>query len=112
MEAMSLYCGLAQRGASKSSPQKFLVALGLLMAAGVAIFSGCGGAVSSTNSTPPPATPTITSFTPAGGPTGTSITVTGTNLTGATSVSIGGVAATTFSVVSATSLTATVAIGA
>jgi hypothetical protein len=48
--------------------------------------------------------PTIVSFTPTSGGAGTTITLTGTNLTGATEVRIGSVLAT-FTVVSATSLT-------
>jgi formylglycine-generating enzyme required for sulfatase activity/CxxC motif-containing protein (DUF1111 family)/subtilisin-like proprotein convertase family protein len=54
------------------------------------------------------ATPTISSVSPNTGSTsgGTAITITGTNLTGASSVTIGGVAATSVSVVSATTVTA------
>jgi hypothetical protein len=52
--------------------------------------------------------PTITSFTPTSGPVGTSVVITGTNLTGATVVSFNGVNATTFTVNSATQITATV----
>ena len=52
--------------------------------------------------------PTITSFTPASACTGTTVTITGTNFTGATIVSFGGTAATSFSVVSTTSITAVV----
>jgi formylglycine-generating enzyme required for sulfatase activity len=53
-------------------------------------------------------TPSISSVTPNVGPTagGTAITITGTNLTGTSSVTIGGVAATSVSVVSATTVTA------
>jgi IPT/TIG domain len=40
------------------------------------------------------ALPTITSFTPTAGPVGTTVTITGTNLTGATSVKFNGVSAT------------------
>jgi len=40
------------------------------------------------------AMPTITSFTPTAGPVGTTVTITGTNLTGATSVKFNGVSAT------------------
>jgi hypothetical protein len=40
------------------------------------------------------AVPTITSFTPTAGPVGTTVTITGTNLTGATSVKFNGVSAT------------------
>jgi len=56
--------------------------------------------------------PTITSFTPSSGTTGTSITITGTNFNGATAVSFGGIAAQSFIVNSATSITAIVAGGA
>jgi len=55
--------------------------------------------------------PTVTSFTPAAGPAGTSVTLTGTGLTGATTVAFHGAAAT-FTVVSATQITATVPSGA
>ncbi len=61
--------------------------------------------------TPAPA-PVITSFTPASGPPGTTVTITGTNFTGATSVSFGGVAASSFTVLNDTTITAIVAGGA
>jgi hypothetical protein len=65
-----------------------------------------GGTGSSlTNFTVPP--PTITSFTPTFGPVGASVTITGTNFTGATAVTFNNVAAT-FVVNSATQITATV----
>jgi len=54
------------------------------------------------------AAPSITSFTPTQGALGTSVTITGSGFTGATSVTFGGVAATTFAVSSDTSVTATV----
>lgn len=57
-------------------------------------------------------TPIITSFTPNTGAAGTTITITGTNFTGATSVSFGGVAATSFAVVNPTTITAVVGTGA
>lgn len=55
------------------------------------------------------AAPTLTGITPNSGTTagGTSVTITGTDLTGATDVSIGGVAATDITVVSSTKITAT-----
>jgi IPT/TIG domain len=53
------------------------------------------------------ATPTITSFTPTSGPVGTSVKIAGTNFTGTTSVTFNNVAAT-FTVNSATQITATV----
>ena len=52
--------------------------------------------------------PTVTSFTPPSGPVGTSVTIAGTNFTGATAVKFNGMAATTFTVNSATQITATV----
>ncbi len=54
------------------------------------------------------ATPTVTQLAPSSGPTsgGTSVTVTGTNLTGATAVSFGSTSAASFTVNSATSITA------
>ncbi len=56
----------------------------------------------------PPAVPTVTAINPPRGVTGggTAVTITGTNFTGASSVTIGGVAAP-FTVASATSITAT-----
>ena len=56
--------------------------------------------------TPPPA-PTVTSVSPSSGATagGTAITITGTDFTGATGVTIGGAAATSVTVVNATTIT-------
>ena len=53
--------------------------------------------------------PTVTRVSPSSGPAagGTSVTIAGTNFTGATAVSFGGTAASTFTVTSATSITAT-----
>jgi large repetitive protein len=59
-----------------------------------------------------PSGPTITSFTPTFGLAGTKVTITGTNFTGATQVMIGSKADPTFTVVSNTSITATVQNGA
>ncbi|MFC0513391.1 glycosyl hydrolase family 18 protein [Mucilaginibacter angelicae] len=56
--------------------------------------------------------PTISSFSPTTSPTGQSVTVTGTNFTGASAVSFGGVPSTLFTVNSPTSLTAMVGSGA
>ena len=58
------------------------------------------------------ALPTLTSFTPTSGPEGTSVKITGTNFTGATSVTFNEVSATRFNVVSSTKITATVPAGA
>src|SRR5207244_707891 len=55
--------------------------------------------------------PTITSFTPTSGPVGTRVTISGTNFTGATTVTFNGVSAS-FTVTSATTIQATVPTGA
>ncbi|HEX5642477.1 MAG TPA: IPT/TIG domain-containing protein [Thermoleophilia bacterium] len=61
---------------------------------------------------PPSALPVITGFSPASGTVGTSVTLTGTGFTGATSVKFGGTAATSFSVVGDTQITTAVPAGA
>ena len=57
--------------------------------------------------------PTVTAISPNAGPTagGTAVTITGTNFTGATSVTIGGAATTSVVVVNATTITATTPAG-
>lgn len=62
--------------------------------------------------TPPASPPTITSFTPSPACSGATVTINGTNLTGASAVSFGGTAATSYTVVSATQITAVVGAGA
>jgi uncharacterized repeat protein (TIGR03803 family) len=57
-------------------------------------------------------TPTILSFSPTSGAVGTVVQITGNGFTGATSVTFGGVKATSFSVNSSTKITATVPTGA
>ena len=59
-----------------------------------------------------PVAPTLTSISPNPAAVGTSVTLTGTNLTGASGVSFNGTAATTLAVVNATTVTATVPTGA
>ena len=56
--------------------------------------------------------PSITSFTPTSGPVGTSVAVKGNTLTGTTSVTFGGVAATSYQVISDTEVDALVPTGA
>jgi hypothetical protein len=53
--------------------------------------------------------PTITSFSPSSGPTGTFVTINGTNLLGAKSVTFGGTEASIFAVISGSQITAVVA---
>jgi len=60
----------------------------------------------------PIAAATITGFSPASGPIGTSVTINGTGFTGATGVQFNGTAATNVVVVSDTQITATVPSGA
>ncbi|MGD0855571.1 MAG: SBBP repeat-containing protein [Dehalococcoidia bacterium] len=55
--------------------------------------------------------PTITSFTPTSGDSGTKVIITGTNFTGATAVSFGGMRAASFIVNSDTQITATTGTG-
>jgi len=62
--------------------------------------------------TPPPAAPTISSFTPTSGPVGTSVSITGTHFTSDSKATFNGVTATTLSVTSDTSISATVPSGA
>jgi hypothetical protein len=74
-----------------------------------------GGTATSTAAytvTVPVPVPTIASFAPASGPVGATVTVTGTNLTGASAVTLNGVAVTGFTVVNATTLTFVVPAGA
>ncbi len=56
--------------------------------------------------------PVVVSFAPASGPEGSTVVVRGTGFTGATRVAFGGIAAVTFTVNSATQITATVPVGA
>jgi hypothetical protein len=75
---------------------------------GLVAVTTAGGTATSTGAftvTVPVPAPTIASFTPATGGVGTTVTITGTNFTGATAVSIGTLAIPSFTVVSATSIT-------
>lgn len=72
--------------------------------------SSCG----KKDSPAPPVIPkaTIASFAPTAASTGDTVTITGTNFTGATGVSFGGSAAASFKIVSATSIQAVIGAGA
>lgn len=80
-------------------------------ASGSVTVTGANGAASFTGITlvQPP---TITAFTPTSTGSGATVTINGTNFTGATAVSFGEVAATSFTVVSPTVITAVVGNGA
>src|SRR5207245_2610585 len=70
-----------------------------------------GGTATSTSAFTVVSAPAITSFTPTSGPVGSSATISGTNFTGATAVTVNGVSAS-FTVTSATAIQALVPAGA
>jgi len=77
----------------------------------IAIVTPAGTATSANNFTVNAATPTIAGFSPTSGVVGASVTITGTNFTGATGVKFNGTTAT-FSVMDASHIAATVPSGA
>ncbi|GAB2964701.1 hypothetical protein GCM10027048_37650 [Hymenobacter coalescens] len=77
----------------------------------IGVNTGGSTGFSATNFTVTAPAPTISSFTPASGPAGTSVTLTGANFTGATAVRFNSLAAT-FTVNSATQITTSVPTGA
>jgi aryl-phospho-beta-D-glucosidase BglC (GH1 family) len=74
----------------------------------IAVFNPAHSAFSGSNFTVTGGGPTITGISPTSGPVGTSVMITGTALSGTSQVKFNDVAATSFSVASATSVTATV----
>ncbi|MDO7849881.1 T9SS type A sorting domain-containing protein, partial [Hymenobacter sp. M29] len=79
-------------------------------ATGNVVVTTAGGASNGVLFTVLPAT--ITSMSPASGPVGTIVTLTGTGLAGVTGVTLNGVTVTTFTVVNGTTITFTVPTGA
>jgi hypothetical protein len=77
----------------------------------IAVNNAYGSGASTASFTVTAAAPVITSFTPTSGAVGTTVTVNGSNFTGATAVRFGTVAATSFTVVSASQVTAVVPSG-
>ena len=77
----------------------------------ISVASPAGAGTTATNLTVP-ATPAISGFTPASGNVGVSLTINGANFTGATVVAFNGTAATTWSVLTDTTISATVPVGA
>jgi IPT/TIG domain-containing protein len=77
----------------------------------ISVTNPAGTATSAQKFTVTTSKPTISSFSPTSGPVGTSVTINGTNFTGATSVKFGGVSGT-FVVNSSIKITAVVPAGA
>ena len=79
----------------------------------IAVLNAGNEGISSANFTvTPSAVPTVSGFSPASGPLGTLVTITGTNFTGTTAVTFNGTNTTSFQVSSDTQLTAVVPSGA
>ncbi len=77
----------------------------------ISVVTAGGTATSAASFTVTPPAPTITGFAPTSGLAGSTVTITGTNLSGATAVTFNGTAAT-FTVSNATQVTTTVPAGA
>ena len=94
------------------APWRALWCFFLTMCLGLLSACGGGGTSPAGPPEPPPPLPTLTSFAPTSGAVGTTVTLTGTGFTGATAVRFAGTPATSFTVISATQITATVPSGA
>jgi FG-GAP-like repeat/IPT/TIG domain/Secretion system C-terminal sorting domain len=103
--------GLPVASLVSANATTLVVTVGTGASGNVVVTTQGGGVASSPGFIFIPA-PTIGSFTPASAGTGSTVTITGTNFTGATSVSFGGTAASSFTVVNATSITAVIGAGA
>jgi hypothetical protein len=102
----SIFNGLEIRSLAGKPGQR--VSTLFLAALLMGVMAGCGAA---SKNPPPSQAPTISGFAPTSGVPGTAVVITGTNLTGATVVAFNSRAAASFSVDSATQITATVAAG-
>ncbi len=106
------FAGTAAASFTVNSPTQISAVVPAGAASGpITVITPNGNATTATSFQTTPA-PTVTSASPGSGKVGTSVTVTGTNLTGATQLTFGGVPAVGFQVTSATSITATVPTGA
>lgn len=106
------FAGTPAQSFTVTSPTQITAVVPAGAASGPISIIGPNGNTSTSTSfqtTPPP---TVTSASPSSGKVGTPVTITGTNLTGATQLTFGGVPATGFQVTSPTTITATVPTGA
>ena len=105
--------GTAAKSFNVVSTTKIVAVIDTGASGNVVILTPAGMATSSSTFTYISALPpTISSFSPTNAANGATVVITGTNLTGATSVKFGGVAAASFIVNSATSISAIVSSGA
>jgi glucose/arabinose dehydrogenase len=78
----------------------------------ISVTTGAGTATSGSDFTVPPVpAPSISGFSPTSGPVGTSVTISGSNFTGASAVTFNGTNAQSYTVDSSTQITAVVAAG-
>jgi outer membrane protein assembly factor BamB len=105
-----LWQGNAAAAISKPDEQNAVQLTGLAAGRGLLVVPA-GSTVTAFAAAPTVAAPTVGSFTPTSGPVGTTVTVTGSNFTGATGVMFAGTPAS-FTVVGDTRIDATVPAGA
>jgi len=103
--------GTAVSSITSNSDTQITVVVGTGTTGTISLTTAGGTANSGNTFTFVPA-PTITSFTPTNGSNGNTVVITGTNLLTTTGVSIGGTAASSFTVNSDTQVTATIGSGA
>ena len=103
--------GTSATGFTNSDTEIFVTVPAGATTGPISVTAPGGTATSSSNFTVVAAAPTISNFSPTSGPVGTSVTITGTDFTGASAVTFGATAAT-FTVNTPTQITATVPSGA